>query len=196
MTIAPPDPQPLLLETAPSWLITKNAQARNAYGTIAQHLVCAALRLAPIPINGNYDVCFDAVSGSTYYEIKSVKAKSGKVVVYDWRMEKEAKVKVDVWYAVLLHNVRKSNGVRLLEEFIEGGLEMVVMPVGVVHEVARECALMMPKVGADPRMGYNRTGYREGYRNVPVQALRELCTFSVVRQGAYAGRSFKVEVWM
>src|SRR4051812_26775895 len=100
-SIAPASKQLSLLSVAPSYTITKNAQARNAYGTVAVEIVCAALNLLPIPINGNYAICFDAQDSNGFYEIKSVH-RSGKVVIYDWRMEKEASVNVPLAYAILV----------------------------------------------------------------------------------------------
>lgn len=191
MTLAPADMQMPLLEVAPSWHITKNAQARNAYGTVAQHLVCAALRLLPIPTNGNYDICFDALgSDGTYFEVKSVKAKGGKVVIYDWRMAKEASVKVRVGYAILLHAVKGSNGRSLVSEFINGGLEVLVIPAAVVHSLAKMQPLNQVKNHSNPRMGYSRKGYKDGYRNVPVTLLREMCASNFGTEAMYAGHKF------
>lgn len=197
MTLAPPNLQLDLVEVEPSWKITKNAQARNAYGTVAQHLVCAALKLLPIPINGNYDICFDALGAeSTYYEIKSVKGRGGKMVVYDWRMAKESKVKARVIYAVLLHNVKGSDGSHLVSDFIKGGLKIVVIPAWKVHEVAAKQPLNKLKAYSRVGMGYNRKGYIEGYRNVPVQVLKDVCECSYETEARYAGHDFKCMVYL
>lgn len=179
MTIAPPSDQPLLLHIAPSWRITKNAQARNAYGSVAQEIVCAALKLTPIPINGNYECCFDAHSARHgYFEIKSVKRVGGKVVIYDWRMAKERDAGVELHYAILCHNVRRSDGRELVREFVESGLELLVLPAEQVHAVAAAQPLqkLMHIEQPGKRCGYNRAGYRDGYRNVPVRELRTLCS--------------------
>jgi hypothetical protein len=184
-----------LLTVAPSWKITKNAQARNAYGTMAQELVCAALHLTPIPINGNYDCCFDAILDDTYYEIKSVKQRGGKLVVYDWRMRKERESNAALNYAILLHNVRGSDGSELLREFVESKLKLLVIPAEWVHEMARECQRRsLNTEAANPRMGYNRKGYRDGYRNVPVTKLMERATSKRHVCAHYAGIEFNVEL--
>lgn len=134
-TLARASAQLPLLSLAPRFNITKNAQARNAYGTVAAEIVCAALKLNAIPINGNCSICFDAESAGHFYEIKSVKC-GGKVVIYDWRMEKERAANVPLSYAILCHNVRKSTGVNLAVEMMNSNLELIVLPAHVVHEAA------------------------------------------------------------
>lgn len=172
MTIAPPTRQLNLLTIAPSYRITKNAQARNAYGQVASDLVCAALGLTVIPI-GRYDACFDGHRCNTFYEIKSVK-RSGKVVIYDWRMDKEAASGVDLSYAILLHNVRGSDGSKLVEEMVASSIELIVLPASLVHEAAaKEPLRKLTKLALEPN-GYNRKGYILGYRNVPVARLKAL----------------------
>lgn len=174
-TLARASAQLPLLSIAPRFNITKNAQARNAYGTVAAEIVCATLKLDAIPINGNYSVCFDAERNGHFYEIKSVK-RGGKVVIYDWRMEKERAAKVPLSYAILCHNVRKSNGVNLAAEMLCSGLELLVLPAHVVHEAAaRQPLRKLLRLALDPRNGYTRAGYRDGYRNVPVKKLKALC---------------------
>src|SRR4051812_20128751 len=66
-----------LLDVTPRYPIESNAAARNAYGSAAQEIVCAALKLRPIPINGQCDICFDAEDSDFFYEIKSCH-RSGK----------------------------------------------------------------------------------------------------------------------
>lgn len=171
MTIAPPDYQIPLLRIAPSWNITKNAQARNAYGTVAQELVCAALKLLPIPINGNYDCCFDAKGKDVFYEIKSVR-RNGKLPLYTWRLVKESRSGVNLKYAILIHNVRKSNGRHLVQEFANSGLSILVLDSIQVHKEAQKHPLrLVQNPNGSARSGYNRKGYQDGYRNLPVKAL-------------------------
>lgn len=192
MTIAPPDYQMQLLQVPPSFTITKNAQARNAYGTVASELVCAALGATPIRIHGGYEACFDAHCNDTYYEIKSVK-RNGKVVIYDWRMGKEARSGVKLLYAILLHNVRGSDGRKLVSDFINGGLTLLVLPAASVHAVAaRQQLRKLLQLSLDPRNGYTRRGYKEGYRNVPVAALRTLACCETILPCTYAGLQFDI----
>jgi hypothetical protein len=190
-TIAPPDSQLQLLNVIPRYRITKNAQARNAYGTVASELVCAALALNVIRINGNYSVCFDAERDGTYYEIKSVRRHGGKVVIYDWRMEKERESGVPLNYAILCHNVRRSNGARLVEEMIDGGVELLVVEACIVHALASEQPLReITSRSTGPHCGYNRTGYKDGYRNVPVNFIRERLNHTSHVSCTYAGIPF------
>lgn len=196
MTIAPPDSQLSLLSVAPSFRIVKNAQARNAYGAVAAEIVCAALGLTPIPINGNYEACFDAAKCNHFYEIKSCK-RNGKVVLYDWRMRKEQKANVDLTYAILCHRVKGSDGLRLFDEMIDEGLELIVMPAAKVHALALEQSLVIPKAPKTPqakRFGYNRAGYCEGYRNVPVALLKSMCASSKAYRKQCHGRAFEITI--
>jgi hypothetical protein len=197
MTIAPPSSQLNLLTVAPSWQITKNAQARNAYGTVAQEIVCAALGLLPIPINGRYDCCFDAARGDTFYEIKSVRA-GGKVVIYDWRMQKEERAEVDLHYAILCHRVRGSDGRELVSAFAASGLTLLVLPATLVHAEARVCPLarMLKETPKSANAGYARKGYCDGYRNVPVAKLIELTRAPVPLPVRYAEFEFDVQLRM
>lgn len=186
-TLARASRQLSLLSIPPRFSITKNAQARNAYGQIAQEIVCAALDLLPIPINGKCSICFDAERSGHFYEIKSVK-RTGKVVIYDWRMEKERAAKVPLSYAILVHNVRGSDGHDLLREMLDSEPEILVVPASVIHELAQSYPLrQLQRPSSDPRNGYNRTGYRDGYRNVPVKELKALlpCTLCGNRFNLY-----------
>lgn len=194
MTIAPPDYQMTLLSVAPSYRITKNAQARNAYGTVAAEIVCAALSLAPVRINGSYDACFDAFDTTTglHYEIKSVKH-GGKVVVYDWRRAKEERAGDSLRYAILCHGVKGSDGRALADEMAASQLKLVMLPAADVHDVAaRQPLRKLLKLALDPRNGYARVGYAEGYRNVPVAALLALATRQTTLQCRYGDLRFPI----
>jgi len=180
MRIARATGQLSLLDTPPRFRLGSNALARNAYGAAAQEIVCSALKLEGIPINGNCEFCADAERRETgdFFEIKSVH-RSSKVVVYDWRMEKEASVSVPLTYAILAHNCRKvRDGAALLSAFAAGGLEILELPAREVHRVAFAEPLQTMKKSAatgNPRNGYSRKGYANGYRNCPVARLRALC---------------------
>jgi hypothetical protein len=183
-----------LLDVQPRFTITKNAQARNAYGTIAADIVCKVLGLDPIPINGKCTICFDAERSNHFFEIKSVKA-SNKVVIYDWRMEKERLAKVPLSYAILCHNVRCSSGKNLLDEMLESRLELLVLPASEVHALATASPLhKILTLALDPRNGYTRPGYRDGYRNVPVSDLRKLCPFSRQEDHWIYGQQFRLTI--
>jgi hypothetical protein len=191
MTIAPPDYQMTLLSVAPSYHITKNAQARNAYGTVANEIVCAALGLLPVRINGQYEACFDAYSDGLHYEVKSVKH-GGKVIIYDWRREKEAKLGSQLYYAILCHGVKGSSGKELASEMAASELKLLVLPASSVHEVAAGEPLRMLQKLQTVTTGYNRKGYRDGYRNVPVGSLHELAPCETAIECRYSGLRFQV----
>lgn len=199
LTIAPADRQITLISVPPSFNITKNAHARNAYGQVAQEIVCAALEARPVKINGKFDVCFDAIAGNSYIEIKSVKRK-GKVVVYDWRRNKERQVMLrgyNVNYAILIHGVRCSNGKNLLDEFVRSNLTLFVVDARSVHEMCAELPLHTIKkvTYGSKRFGYNREGYIEGYRNVPVERLIARYSYESYPKVVHCcGRSFNITI--
>jgi hypothetical protein len=195
MTIAPQDNQLHLFSMAPSKRIVKNAEARNLYGSLAQEIVCHTLGLIPIRINGNFDVCPDAVLHNTYYEIKSVR-KNGKVVVYVWRLKKELECEKQYIYAILIHNVRRSNGVNILSDFIKGGLTLYLVPLSRIESLANDLPIHHIKkiTKTNSRIGYNRKGYIEGYVNIPIHSLRPYVTSSHLQQTFYSNEVFNVEV--
>lgn len=201
-TLAQPSRQLELLSVQPVYNIPTNAHARNAYGCAAQEIVCAAMGLRPIPIDGSKEICFDAATPdeSRHFEIKSVH-NNAKIVIYNWRMTKEAKVP-SARYIILKHRVRRHrDGHTLFQAFADGGLECWVLSMQTVHHVAQQepsrILLAKNKEGAvneDPRNGYNRAGYRDGYRNVPMKKfLPYLRNYDTNRFELY-GIPFKVPV--
>lgn len=183
-----------LLEVQPVFHIPSNAHARNAYGTAAQEIACAALQLQSIPIDGSKSICFDASDGVRPYEIKSVH-RNGKVVIYDWRMEKEATVP-DSRYLLLRHSVRgHRDGHTLYQAFADSGLEAWIMSTPSVHRIAqREEKRVMLSDSKDPRCGYNRKGYRDGYRNVGLNRFLPLLVETEIHEFVLYGIPFQVTV--
>lgn len=183
MKIARASGQRLLFDTPPRFKLGSNALARNAYGAAAQEIVCCALNLAPTAIDGNCEFCPDAenLESGIFFEIKSVH-RGGKVVVYDWRMKKEARCGVPLRYAILTHNCRKlKDGDRLISDFALAGCEIISLPAAVVHDFAAVEPLQTMKNAKEdneenPRNGYSRKGYADGYRNLPVGKLRTATT--------------------
>lgn len=166
-----------LLSVDPMLNASSNAEARNAYGTAAQLIVCESLGLFPIAIDGRYDICFDAELDGIFYEIKSVH-KSGKLVVYDWRLEKEMACGVLCFYAIMVHNLRgaRSDILNCLRKNIH---RIVVVPLDTISSAARKCPLNIPKpcLPDNKRNGYNRKGYCRGYRNIPVSMILKSVSF-------------------
>lgn len=182
---APPSRQLTLLDVAPSFVIASNAHARNAYGTVAQHLACAALGMSPVPINGNYAVCFDADRAGTPYEIKSVH-RSGKLVIYDWRAEKENAFPA-LRYALVVHRTRGCRSATALLATLHRYLEIWDLPAAAIHNAALQCPLRrLVHSSPDARNGYSRDGYARGYRNVPLASFHpahsQLITFTCYAQ--------------
>jgi len=184
-----------LLEVQPVFKIPSNAHARNAYGTAAQEIACAALQLNPIPIDGSKSICFDASDGVRPYEIKSVH-RNGKVVIYDWRMEKEAVVP-ESRYLILRHSVRgHRDGKTLYQAFADGGgLEAWIITTPSVHQIAqKEAKRVMLSDSKDPRCGYSRKGYKDGYRNVGLNRFSDLMVEAQIRKFVLYGIFFQITI--
>lgn len=168
---APPSLQLALLDFAPVFAIASNAHARHAYGTVAQELACAALAMSPVPINGNYAVCFDADRAGTPYEIKSVH-RSSKLVIYDWRTEKESTFP-SLRYVLVVHRARGCRNAAALLAALHCYLEIWDLPAVAVHDAALQYPLRhLVRPSPNTRNGYSRAGYARGYRNVPLASLR------------------------
>lgn len=186
-----------LLSVPPVYRLETNADARNAYGGAAQEIVRAALKLRDIPINGNCEVCFDAEGpAGLFWEIKSVH-RGAKIVLYDWRMQKEASAGKPLLYAVLCHRVRKCrDGAGLFAAMSAGGLEVLIIPAERVHELAATEPLrtLKTETKGGARCGYNRAGYAKGYRNLGVSRLRELCKTVREEEFNLYGTEFTVSV--
>ncbi len=183
--IAPYDTQLELFSHRRVINATCTADARNAYGEAAQEIVVAALGLKPVRINGSYTTCFDAYRDGVYYEIKSVKA-GGKVVCYDWRMEKEAASGVEVVYAILVHRIRYAR-VDIVSVMSAQPLELYTIPAYILHEYASRCPLYASPKTDKQRVGYTRTGYCDGYRNVTVKGFKDLQQTERIVNNPYGG---------
>ena len=153
------------------------ASARTHYGKAMEELVCAAMGLTNIPINGNYEINFDAKQGAAFFEIKSVRdLPSSKSVIYDWRIAKEKPHALKLHYIFGLHQVKAArSNADLWDQLEAGGVRLIVTPAARVHRLALEQPLNKIKTerldAAKPRDGYSRKGYCEGYRNLPVGAI-------------------------
>jgi hypothetical protein len=201
MKIAFASKQIPLLTVPPSYTITSNAQARNAYGAAASEIVCAALELDPIAIDGSKEVCFDASRHGQNYEIKSVHQRS-KIVVYDWRMEKEQRwmreTGENLRYAILAHNVRQHrDGATLVETLINKGLNLIVVKASVIHREAFQQKLNLVKIDSSkgPRHGYSRKGYQDGYRNLPCEHILKLCRMRTERTFQLYGTEYSIPIY-
>lgn len=187
-----------LFDIVPRFTIESNAQARNYYGALAQELVCLALNLKPIPINGNYEVCFDAERDGEFFEIKSVKA-NGKIPIYIWRMEKERRVaeQVKCSYAILTHKVRHArSSEELFEKFSSFPLQIYHVSVEGVHRHSEDLEIKkLKKENFNPRFGYNRKGYKDGYKNVSMRNIAASCVRVDQLTCNLYGKTFAFEVY-
>lgn len=198
MKYARPSFQPLLFDLQPRFTIEKNAQARNAYGTAAQEIVCRALALDSIPIDGRCEVCFDASKDGIDYEIKSVHATS-KVVCYDWRLAKEERAEKEdgrnLSYAILVHRVRgERDSSRLFAQMILGGYIILISASAIRQFARREKLNTLKPKQRGTRFGYDRVGYSDGYRNIPVKAF--LALEGIQREAAFDlyGQSYNIPI--
>lgn len=165
---APPLTQPRLFDLLPEINCTSCASARNAYGMAAQEVVYRLLGVTEIRINGNYLNCFDGYKDGVYYEIKSTKTKGGKVVLYDYRMRKDVAAGVPLRYLIVCHSISGERD-NVLQKMLDRQIEIVSIPACAVHALALEQKLMaINRVPVGPHEGYTRSGYKEGYRNLPI----------------------------
>jgi len=189
-----------LFEVSPCYTITSNAQARNAYGAAASEIVCAALELNPIAIDGSKEVCFDASRHGQNYEIKSAHQKA-KIVLYDWRMKKEHRwmetTGQTLRYAILAHNLKQHrDGATLIDALVTNGLKVIVVKASVIHREAFQLKLNLVKEDASkgPRHGYSRKGYSDGYRNLPCEHILKLCRMRSERTFQLYGKQYTIAV--
>jgi len=143
---------------------------RTHYGRAAEEIACKYLGIHPIPINGNYEVNFDAFKEDDFFEIKNVQ-KNGKTVLYDFRMEKEKPFLDDLIYIFVIHQVKNAKSNRdLWEQMQSKGLTIFTCQAKFVHEEAFKCPLRTMNLN-NKSAGWNRKGYSKGYRNVPIKKL-------------------------
>lgn len=184
LTVAPPSAinQGDLFALPPKGEFKSIASARAFSGNVVEKLVVRALGLQPIPIDGKYDVCFDAAAPLldddcgpwTYFECKSVRYNS-KVPLYEWRRRKDEEAGVPLVYLICCHNTK---GAKSHEEMTES---MANTMREVLAVTPKEIDMLLKKenekvcyVDGDCTSGYNRPGYNEGYRNLSVRAIRSL----------------------
>jgi hypothetical protein len=188
--------QELQITVRPEFKVGKNCMARNAYGAIVEQLACSALKLDHIEIDGSKDVCFDAERNGIFYEIKSCH-KNSKVVVYDFRLNKELNTGKHVFYVIVLHKVKGAKtSHELWQMFQNTELEMHVLPIYTIERICSSLPLCFVKNTwkLDQRYGYNRKGYRDGYYNIPTKAIRQISTDKVTRNFKLHGMQFQAQI--
>jgi hypothetical protein len=162
-TLAPTDTQGRLFEVPSVLNAGSEGAARYIYGEAAQRIVYAHLGITPIPINGKFPICFDGCRGETYYEIKSLNFKRGKVVLYKWRMEKEESAGVPLDYILVCHDL-SGDREDIVTAMAGRSIRFYILPSRIVHDAAKKTPLRMLK--REAKGGYARNGYKNGYHNV------------------------------
>ncbi len=153
----------------PSLDLTLKPGASRAYSGVAmEEVLRGLLSLQPGLTNGTAATCPD---GYTHLdrpvEMKSLR-KGGKLVVYDWRMAKDIP---STLYIIGVHNRTKCGNLSDIWEKLSKTLHCVFI-LG-AHEVAKLAyaqelnAITTQRTASGVRNGYQRKGYKEGYRNVP-----------------------------
>lgn len=177
-TIAPPSAQGCLFYTAPVINCDSPASARCAYGNAAQEIVYALLDIERIPINVQYSTNFDGKKGAMYFEIKSTKQQGGKVVVYDWRVQKEILANVPLTYLLVCHKLNQHRE-DIVQVMADTGVVIYSLPAAVVHHLAHELPKRTLKMSeANARSGYMRGEYKTGYRNIDLRTIIDSCQWS------------------
>ncbi len=178
--VAPASGQLCWIWYPPRICCNTSAEARNAFGRAAELIACHVLSIQSIPINGAYQTCFDGWEPGKYrepgkyIEIKSTKRVGGKIVLYDFRMKKEEAVAESVDYIIACHNI---SGERydIVRAMLKNPLTLLRVPAQVIHAEARKTALhhinTVASEGWSERNGYEREGYRDGYRNLSLKLL-------------------------
>lgn len=182
LTVKPPPThtQIPLIDLLPDKPITRAAEARTRYGRIVEEIACSLLNLTDIPNSGNYDVVFDAYRGDSYYEIKSVKATSA-VPLYDWRRTKDRECGVNLIYAVVVHRCGSHKEMSTAwQEMARTIKEVFLLPAWSMDLLAHDQTLHT--VSTHAKHGSMRTGYKNGYRLVPVRRIRQLMMGMPVRR--------------
>ncbi len=170
--------QSLLPDLLPDKPLSRNGEARNRYGTAINTVVNALLGLEDIPNAGSHDVCFDSYHrpSSTYVEVKSLRRK-GKLVVYDWRLEKDKAAGVPLVYVIGVHNCKGAASVGAMWHKMRDTLDEVwVFPHAFIEAEALKCeprAIKTEATASGVRNGYQRPGYRRGYRNIPWSVIAD-----------------------
>lgn len=204
MTIKPipEEYQPLLLDVPQTKQIDPGGEARTRYGRVVEKAVIRLLDLQDIPNSGNYDVVYDAGKRhddrDLYYEIKSLR-RNNKCPIYDWRLKKDAESKVNPVYLIAVHDCKKMpDMVELWQGMAETMTDIYALSLPTITRLANNEPLKEIKTvstESGPRNGYQRKGYREGYRNIPFQTIASLpFYYPVEREAIIFNHKFKVKL--
>lgn len=161
--------QEKLFEIAPQFKVTSIGACRVAFGAAAEIIACKVFGLDRIAINGQFEVNFDAERDGVFYEIKSVRESSGKIVCYDWRMKKEEGFP-DLVYVIVIHRI--SGVTENIVERMAASCRILLCSGSLIRELSKGLTKNVHKIKeGSERYRYNRKGYIDGYRNLPVKSI-------------------------
>jgi len=191
------DTQLTLFPVEPEVVLATQAAARNLYGNLCERIAVEALSLRRLKISGNFDACYDAQSKEGgLVEVKSVR-RSGACPIWSWRMQKDLTVAAegeDVSYVFVAHNI---SGVSSSDELWKGLArtvkEIFVVPLPVMAEMHKSSPAGGMRLGLGGS-GYDREGYRDGYRRVSMKSIRARSTRGQRLNFSLAGHEFDVNV--
>jgi hypothetical protein len=163
-------------------------QVRVYSGNVVEAIMRQCLDLTDVPINGRYKINFDAYRSGTYFEIKSVR-EAGKIPLYDFRLKKERDAGVPLLY---LFGVHRSKGMGTVIDILNGMTSTMrvvyCLTLGEVRGLVNEYPLKSIKT--EGGAGYQREGYRDGYRILPIYRVHQKCHRML---GTYAGKYFGLD---
>lgn len=156
----------------PDGEIVGPGRARTFSGAAMEEVIIKLFNLTPGRTVGTQAVCPDAYTvDDRPAEIKSLKRGSA-LPIYEWRAEKDH---ADTVYFIGIHSRPPARTVREIWEGMATSLRQVlIIPGSAVYELARGYPLRKIKMTATAsgeRNGYQRAGYRDGYRSIPARVL-------------------------
>lgn len=140
-----------------------------------EKLICRALKLQPLRIDSRKYVCFDAINTTSGrpVEIKSVHAGS-RIPIYDWRMDKESEYIEELDYAIGIHKIKEAKSYKEWWDQVEvKGIELVFTTAKLIHKLAHGEPLRSNTPSANDTSGYRREGYKNGYRELAVELIKD-----------------------
>lgn len=148
----------------------------------------------------------DAWDGKTAFEIKgvSLRKKSGKSVIYKFRMEKEEQAYPKMVYAFVGHpplNTPKTLA-ELHRKLSDTAFDVVLVPAVTVYDYIRRFCELKPvkswKVNAPEYqgVGYNREGYSDGYYCPNVALWFNSAEGPYIRKTMHEGLEFKINLYI
>lgn len=193
--------QPELFPVVYQGKMKTDGETRNRVGDRIEDLVCRCLGLTNIPINGNYDVNFDAglyfKGNEIFFEIKSLR-RGSKSPLYVCRLEKEKKAQEQsgkkVIYVFCVHGISGvKNQADITRMIISNPVNFYLLPLDEVIRITKD--LPVKVISRENGLnGYNRKGYERGYMNLSAKSIRSVCGDGVEKTLNIfsSGKSFRI----